>query len=333
MTGQAEDWNRNVGGGFGTYTTKDEYYHGPNGEPGDTRTETWYWGFNVPEHAINCFCYCWVHPNLSVVTGGLLIYKGFKHQHLASELFEIRDFMSTGFLGDGRDIRMPNGFRAEVLEPLKHMRLTFQDPVRQTSVDVELRASSDLLMRANSKHFEQVMKVTGELVLRGERYTVDCFNVRDRSWGELRPEDHAPIPPYTWVTGVFGDGEFAFNLGAHDDPARNPDWASVYQLPPESIVKDGWVLVDGEKRRLTRASKLTHRQKPLLRPLRHEIELEDTTGRVYHITGEVVASSNWAGWANSNCHLGLVRWSCDGRVGWGETQEVQWNDYIWRFGN
>ena len=334
MSGQAEDWNRNVGGGFGTYAETDEFYHGLNGEPGDSRTETWYWGFHVPDQAINCFAYCWVHPNLSVVTGGLMIYKGFKPQHLASELFDIRDFMSSAFLGTGSDIQMPNGFRVTVLKPLERMRMTFADPGRETSLDVELDAVSAPIMRANNKHFEQVMRVTGELVLRGEHHRVDCFQVRDRSWGELRPEDHARIPPYTWVTGVLGPAaEFSFNLGAHDDPEREPEWRGVYELPPASIVKDGWVVVGGEMRRLRRASKITRREKPLQRPRRHEIEIEDTTGRVYRITGEVVASSMWAGWPNASCHLGLVRWECEGMIGWGETQEVQWNDYVWRFGN
>ena len=45
---------------------------------GDSLTETWYWGFNVPEARINCYAYCWVHPNLGVVSAGLFIYRGIK---------------------------------------------------------------------------------------------------------------------------------------------------------------------------------------------------------------------------------------------------------------
>lgn len=325
------DWNANVGGGFGHAEPKHEFFQSPWENKADSVSQTWYWGFNVPEAHINCFAYCWTHPNLDIVTGGLMIYQGMKAQTLACELFDIRAFNKIDLVGDGSNILFPNSMRVEVIEPLQHMRLTFDDPARQTSVNVDIRATAKPLMRANNQHFEQVMKVTGDLILRGEAHKVDCYNVRDRSWGEPRPEDHAPLPPYTWVTGVFGE-EFAFNLGAHDDPARNPEWSGIYQLDPASVFKDGWVQIKGEQRRLARASKITHREFPLCRPLRHEIEFEDTAGDKYLITGDVVAQSNWAGWPNANVHLGLVKWSWNGKSGYGETQEVQWNDYIWRFG-
>jgi hypothetical protein len=110
------DWNSNAGGGFGRHVPEDEFFHG-TGEKVDTLTETWFWNFHVPEAKINCFAYCWVHPTLKTVTGGLLIYQGFKPSHLASELFEIRDYMSIDVIGDGGDIKLSNGFRAEAIVP------------------------------------------------------------------------------------------------------------------------------------------------------------------------------------------------------------------------
>lgn len=326
------DWNANVGGGFGLAQPSHEYYQTGWTNPADSVSQTWYWGFNVPDAAINCFAYCWTHPNLDVVTTGLMIYKGFKPHPLACELFDIRAFNKLApIVGDGSLIQVPNGMKVEVIEPLQHIRLTYADPARETSVNVDIRATAPPLMRSNNQHFEQVMKVTGDLILRSERYKVDCYNVRDRSWGEPRPEDHAPLPPYTWVTGAFGE-DFAFNLGAHDDPARGPEWVGTYDLPAESIFKDGWVQIGGEQRRLKRASKITRREFPLCRPLSHEIEMEDSAGDIYHISGKLIAQSQWGGWPNMTCHLGLVQWDWNGNRGYGESQEVQWNDYIWRFG-
>lgn len=322
------DWNSNLEGGFGQHTPEDEYFHGTGGSD-DSLTETWFWNFHVPEAKINCFAYCWVHPNLEVVTGGLMIYQGIKSQHLESELFDFRDFNSSaGIVGDGSDIRFPNGMRVQVIKPLEHVRFTFDDPERETSCDVDLRALGVPIMRANNKHFEQVMHATGKLVLRGKEYEVDCYPVRDRSWGEPRPEVHVSSPPYTWVTGTFGE-DFAFNVGAHDDPEHNPDWLGVFETPERSF-KDGWVVVKGEQRRVVRASKITRRDFPLCRPVSHEYEFEDSEGEVYRITGQIIAQSNWSGWSNTNTHLGLVEWDWNGKKGWGESQEVQWNDYVWR---
>jgi len=321
------DWNSNLGGGFGSSQASDEFFHG-TGDAGDSLTETWFWNFHVAEAAINCYAYCWVHPNLSVVTAGLILYKGLKRQSLESEVVDIRDYMSSSLVGDGRDIRLPNGLRVQVLAPLQHIRMSYDDPQRDTSFEIELRATGEPVMRANNKHFEQLMHATGTLKLRGEQYKVDCRAVRDRSWGEQRPEVHVSSPPYTWVTGAFGD-DFAFNIGAHDDPAREPEWLGHFP-PPERSFKDGWVLVGGEQRRVVRASKITRRELPACRPLSHDYEFEDSAGEVYRIRGRVIAQTNWAGWSNMNGHIGLVEWDWNGRKGWGETQEVQWNDYVWR---
>jgi hypothetical protein len=321
------DWNSNLGGGFGQHKPEDEYFHG-TGPAGDTLTETWYWNFHVPEAAINCFAYCWVHPNLKVVSGGCFLYKGQKDHHLQSEMFDYRTYMAMDVLGqNGGDICFPNGMRVQALESLEHLRFTFDDPDRRTRFDIDLKAVGVPIMRANNKHFEQVMHATGKLTLRGENYDVDCYPVRDRSWGELRPESNAHTPPYTWVTGTFGE-DFAFNVGSLDDPARGPEWVGVMNGPANGF-KDGWLVIDGEQRRIVKSSKLTNREGPINRPMRHDYTFEDDHGDTYHITGEIIAQVPWGGWANSVCHCGLTKWDWNGRTGWGETQEVVWNEYLY----
>ena len=89
------NWNSNLGTGFGQHQPSDEYLHG-NGPQGDTLTETWFWNFHVAKAKINCFIYCWVHPNLGMCSGGLMIYQGHKPSHLACDLFDYRDYMSLG---------------------------------------------------------------------------------------------------------------------------------------------------------------------------------------------------------------------------------------------
>lgn len=323
------DWNSNLGGGFGTHVPEDEYYHG-TGPAGDTLTETWYWNFHVAEAAINCFAYCWVHPNLKTVSGGLFLYKGLKDSHLECELFDYRDYLSMDVVGDGRDIKFPNGFRVEAIVPMEHVRMTLDDPSRDTMFSVDCRAIDIPIMRANNKHFEQVMHCTGTLRLRGEEYRVDCHAVRDRSWGELRPESNAPLPPYTWVTGTFGS-DFAFNVGSHDDPDRDPDWKGILDVPAR-IFNDGWVVVNGEQRRITQCSKITRRQGARNTPVTHDYMFTDDKGDSYRITGRLIGQAEWGGWSNMTCHCGLVEWEWNGRKGYGESQECSWNEYGWRMG-
>jgi hypothetical protein len=324
------DWTRNVGGGFGTFTAADDIVHGRNGVAGDSLTETWFWAFHVPQANVNCLAYCWLHPNLDVVSSGLMIYKGIKRHHLASELFDWYAYLDAKVIGDGSDIRIPNGFRARALEKMRRWELSFEDTSRDTSFRVEMAALADPIVRANNKHFEQAMRVTGDLVLRGERWPVDCVAIRDRSWGELRPEAHNRLPPYTWVTGAFGD-DFAFNVGAHDDPARNPPWLTDYHVEAERVVKDGWVWREGRVLRLKHASMISERDPEMLYPTSHEVDMTDTEGTRYRLTGSIVASAPLSAFPNVVCQFALARWQMADRVGWGESQEVKWNDYLWRY--
>lgn len=326
------DWNSNLHASFGQAVPNDEYYHGW-GVEGDSMTETWYWGFNIPEKAINCFVYVWCHPNLEVVTAGLIIYQGIKRHHLAAEVFDMPAYLKLGpVVGEGRVITVPNGLRVEAIEPLRHIRMTYEDAVRDTRFAIDLKAVARPVMRGNNQHFEQVMHCTGSLILRGEAHEVDGYTVRDRSWGELRPEVHNPGPPYNWVTGSFDEGRMAFNIGSLDDPEGNPEWLGKIDVNPAQIFKDGWVARGDEQRRIVSASKKCWRDSEALRPERFEIAFEDEDGNHEVMAGRVIASVPGFHWPNICTHLALVEWRWNGLVGYGESQDVQWNDYVYKCG-
>jgi hypothetical protein len=307
-----------VGAGFGSYTDQDEFFHG-SGPEGDDLTETWYWGFNLPEHALNCYMYCWVHPNLDVVSAGLILYRGITRHHLASELADYPAFMKASrVVGDGSDIALPNGLRIRVVAPLRHITVTYNDRVRETAIDVDLHAMCEPIMRANSLHFEQIMYATGEVKVRGERLSVDCHAVRDRSWGELRPEGHNRFGPYNWVTGVAEDGTSAFNLGSIHEPL--PDGVDSF--------RDGWLWQGDKPLRLGSAENTIERETVTGRPTAFRLNLTAEDGTALPVRGEVRASVPFCGWPNMVCHLGLVEWTSGGKTAWGETMDCQWNDSV-----
>ena len=129
--------------GFGDIADADEFFHG-FGPAGDSLTETWFWGFAVPEQAINCYLYSWVHPNLDVVSMGLTIYRGITPHHLAAELFDFPTYLrASDVVGDGSNIVVPNGLTVTVVEPLRHIRISYADEPRDTAIEVELRADLD----------------------------------------------------------------------------------------------------------------------------------------------------------------------------------------------
>src|SRR6516165_8758128 len=109
------------------------------------------------------------------------------------------------------------------------------------------------------------MHAEGELVLRGERVPVDGHVVRDRSWGELRPEAHNPGPAYNWVTTVVEDGTFAFNLGSIDDPVAQAT----------ENFRDGWLWRDRVTARLQPWAKVVAREGVLGRPAHYKADVLD----------------------------------------------------------
>lgn len=317
---------------FGSFAPADEFLHPHIACHGDTCTETQYFGFYVPEARVYAFAYLWVHPNLQTVFGGLVVCEGFKRHHLQAELFDFRANLSrsSALPEDLRSFRLPNSYQVDVLEPGKRMRLRYSDPRRENELDIEATAAGPVAMRANQKHFEQAMHYRGSLTLRGKSYAVDCHNVRDRSWGEPRPEDPLPFPPLTWTTGCFGES-FAFNCSAFDHPDYNPETKADFPISASQAFNDGWVFCDGELVKIKAIKKLTTRDSRTGRPVSHVIEALDVMNRSFHITGTVVAGLPLSCWPNCVTHLGLTRWEYDGRVGWGDTQEVQWTDYMRSF--
>ena len=103
----------------------------------------------------------------------------------------------------------------KVVEPLKRHRLTYADAARKNRVEIDYEAVSPPVMFADGNHFEQAMRGRGTLTLRGATFAVDCYTLRDRSWGKPRPEDSLPLPAASWTQGIFGD-DLAFSANIFD---------------------------------------------------------------------------------------------------------------------
>lgn len=312
--------------GLGTITDADDFLHRAQNAlvTADSATETQYFGFSVPEARIHGYAYLWYHPSLRVVTGGLFAFQGHKRTAVNAELSDFRTYHSDRALeGDLHGYRLSNGYGVEVLEPLKRHRLTFADAARGNAVDLVYEAVQPPVMFGDGTHFEQPMRVRGTLSLRGAAYAVDGFNVRDRSWAKPRPEDNLPMPPFSWMTGVFDPG-FAFNCSVFDQEVPR----GAPKLPVERTLTGGWVHRDGRLGRLVKAVKRVERTRFSLLPSRVQLEMTDEHGRTFAIDGEMIASTVWQPWSNIYMPVCLMKWTCEGRVAHGDCQEGIWTDYL-----
>jgi hypothetical protein len=318
--------------GFGSYTPDDELLHreANAAHDDDSVVETQYLGFNVPEADVHVLNYLWAHPNLHVISGGVWGWQGVKRQALAAEMFDMRQFMSDRLLegGDLADYQLPSGYRVQVLQPLEKIRVSYEDRLRGNAFDVTLTAIMPPAMVASGKHFDQAMRTEGTLLLRGRPYTVGGHTVRDRSWGETRPEGPRNTPPIFWMTAVFDD-DFAVHFMGFEDPASSPAWGGIYDPDPAlQAINRGWVWLDGELAGVESVAFSTDWDLTTGHPARQAARVTDSAGRELDLTGTITAACHWNTWSNVNMSICLTRWECRGRTGYGDTQAALWTDFV-----
>jgi hypothetical protein len=172
------------------------------------------------------------------------------------------------------------------------------------------------------------MHVTGTVILGGEQIAVDCYSVRDRSWGP-RPTGPTPadkrLPPGELprpnkpvraslphsVGYIFATQDDREAFMAFTDPWVDRDERATDELDTGYLLRDGTYapLVEG-----FRQAELA----PETRFIRRiHLEAVDALGRELVADGELVARHGTTGPAGT----GLFHWVWTGnRHGWGEDQ-------------
>ena len=318
------------------------------------RVYTNYHGFTVPEAGLGVFTYIRCQPAFPLSHGGVMMFQGMENiDPLDSEFYDYEISMPWPEVDDSSGVTTvttANGLRLEILEPGRTERLTYTSNDGQTRIDVLAEAITPMLARGHvmsgeethspetgdgAPHppggFEQFMHYTGEVVLHGRRHPVDAYDVRDRSWHQLRTErqDAVLAPPMCWTPMHFGDDLTLHHVG-FESPAHEPLWTEVYDIPPEKIVPiAGWVYsaAEDEALRMVRTRREVLDRHPLtFMPTRQVLEVEDEKGRVLTFTGEAISVGLLPAWPNTNMRGGVYRWTDEsGRTCHSLTQEL-WFD-------
>ncbi len=315
---------------FGKVSEKDEFLHPVPSNAGYTEMETSYFGFNIPEESINCEIYIWFHTQLKIMSAGVFIWKGIKSSTLECDYVNYQQYLPFPEKDIG-DYVIPVGLKIKIISPLRKIQINYEDNEANTGFDLTCDALIPPVLRADGKHFVQPMKTTGKLSLRGETHTIDGYFHRDRSYSNIRPETRHAMPPFTWMVGVF-DENFAFHVSAFDDRKLGPEWADFFDFPGiDNNLKWGYIYRDGEIFNVTRAAKITTRGNDGLSLESIQMDIDDSSGRNSKISGYVNAMMPWQPWTNVNVYFAQMRWECDAKIGWGDAQDIQYNDFIHKF--
>ncbi|MET0984285.1 MAG: hypothetical protein ABW034_02650 [Steroidobacteraceae bacterium] len=339
---------------FAPIVPADEYLHPATAEPHFTDIETNLYGFNIPAEDIQSNIYVLWHPLLRTMSIQIFVYRGRRvlpHQ-LAADYFQEQLFLPA--VTDNSDWRMQMGscsVRFQILQPLERILIEIEDPRRRFALNLRYDAAMPPVGRPGGKHFTQLMKTSGELTLDGKRYGIDGLYVRDRSWGYRRPEEPESVPPYRWMTGWFGaDSAFVaawMDTGLLDSPEFGPDWnrmadgrdatgANKWESggkTPSLNFRSGWFAVDGTPRPVVRMDVRTLSAEPSqLQVKAIELELEDSSGEVHRIRGDVLSLIPKMYWQNLLVYMHCVELKYGQRTGHGDLMDTYSTHHVRRHG-
>jgi hypothetical protein len=323
----------------------------PRPEPGErwhpNTMHTHYFGLSHTEAAIGAFIYLRCQPAFGFCQAGVAIFQGLDNVCELDAAFV--DYETTLPWPDetGTGYRTANGLEIEFLEPGREVTVRYRSNDGTTWFDLHQLAVMPLLARGhvmageetNSEPqlspggTEQFMHCTGELVLNGEHYEIDCLTPRDRSYSQVRIERQGAVavPPLGWTPMWFGD-DLAFNQIGWEAPDTEPEWTQCYAMPADRPAHHwGWVYRRGQALALAEVRRNVTARHPWLHgAMRQEIEATDEEGRRYVFEGECLAMTAVPSWPNVHTPVSVYRWRDEqGRESVTTCQEV-WFDRFQR---
>lgn len=278
-------------------------------------TETAWFSFCKPEIGLGGWLYTMVRPNIGTVSGGCWIWEPGAHQPWEVPYSSNLTVMPVDRTSDLRDATFRNGVSIRALEPLQKYQVGYRDG---DLIDLDLTFDAVMPPRPMAKndgsfqklsHFDQFGRVTGRLNLHGEEIAIDCYAIRDRSWGP-RPEHRPGRSAY--VSGIADPSRCFLVVTKWNDPAN--------------AISNGFFTLDGRTGNMVGGHRRVIRNDEGLVE-RITIEGRDEFGRELHAEGRRLSGIiiNRHSFIDSN---GLIEWTINGVIGHGEDQDM-WPVHEW----
>lgn len=315
---------------------EDDGFHPYSDHPYET--ETFWVSFHDADRGLGGWLYNQVLFNQGVCNGGAWVWDAsdagaLYHVHQRDLPLERAEEM------DLRDIELPNGNHLQMLDPLTRYRCRRSDP-GQFECDLTFEGLREPHSHPTGvapfwkgRHFDQAMRVTGEIELLGETIAIDSLSVRDRSWGprpgprqdrnpsrprrEPDPERKAR-PPYS----PFGIG-YVFATASADDMFLAYTLPCIYDGEARDLVTTGYLVRDGVYGLLVDGNRRCEFDPDKGWMKRIWLEAVDEHGRELTATGELVSHHGESGQGT-----GYFTWRWDGAEGYGEDQSGAHGDLL-----
>ncbi len=295
--------------------------------------------FNIPEHSIAGIAYVLTRPNLGAAISSVVIAQGIcRHPY---EIDFVDSQMHVAAPEDLSDFTLSSGLSVKAINPPRDFHFRYEHELGNCSFDLhfkglhhpfdihdakengmigvsDTRAPTDPRFGDPWKngHFELKGHVTGELVLRGKTYKVDCYDGTDHTWG---PRSEVSARAEAYLSVAF-DESFGLQLSL---PLSISKGQVIYDP-----ARFGFVLENGEIFSIVEASVETPTRIDMI-PMSQIIRAVDSRGEVHELYGTAIAAYPHTTFNPAYAMFQtLYRYEYRGRVGYGQTGDIFGTDYL-----
>jgi hypothetical protein len=280
-------------------------------------TEAFWFSFFVPERDLGAWLYASVRQNAGTTAGGMWIWDA-----TGADPWDVAFYQQFGHLkpptavGPG-DLDFATGLTIRTRVPGTSYDLGYDDR-DGTRLELRFEALEEAVpLRRGAppypvaSHYDQTGHVTGHLLLDGERIEVDCYAMRDRSWGPRHERGYHRVG-YTW--------------------AASPELSVLTYTRPEGSGPEH--VYAGYIRRGEEVAAIVDGTREVRRDRRHgwvtaiDAEIVDEHGRTAHAHADG-GSHMILPHSTSVCVNTALTWAVDGAGMHGEDQDV-WPMKDWR---
>jgi hypothetical protein len=275
--------------------------------------ESAWFSFSIPERGLHGLIYYFFRPNMRLIMGGPIMWDASGAHNYDCLYFDWHHIQPMPAAAEKFNFTAPNSLTVKLLEPLTAYRIGYD--ANGFKLDLEWRAIAEphhflgMEIEAtgasaeNRLHLEQCGRMTGAIEHRGELYPIDCYSLRDTSFG-VRKLDGTSRGSYFWAILSPETAFHTMTMGDGD----------------EQKAVGGFITLEGKTATLVRGSRRVVRDGRYT-PAEFVFEGEDELGRTLKVTGRPKSDFLFNGFPRVQVTWSLLEVDFDGETGWGDIQE------------
>ena len=282
---------------------------------GEGRTDSPYWNesvwfsFSIPERRIHGLIQYYFRPNMGMLNGGPAMWDASGTNQWDCLYYNWSHLQAMPPGAQKFDMTARNSLSVKVLEPMSRYKIDYDkegfgmDLVWEAiGPDHELNTGDPGQQSTARFHIEQPGRMKGMIRRHGEEFPIDCFSMRDTSYG---PREYESLASGGYFWGISADSSFhALCMGEGR----------------EANCIGGFIWKDGQLGSLV-SGKRTIVEYGQFGPSRVVFEGSDKLGRTMRATGTVDPGLVFTGYTDHTVVWSLTEWDWDGVTHWGDNQE------------